>query len=146
MNLTVRIVARLSIIDPIAIAHSKAALSAVPPDRVLHEPGQHHRECGIESARIDPFRDCLNNVSAAPSPVAGRAVGVDGAEPMQDAGAVQKVVNQGVDGDHAGSDLLPEPHPVGRAEQERGQRHGQYFVGDAVNLAQRRDDCVPHLG
>ena len=31
-----------------------------------------------------------------------------GLEPCQDAGADQKVVHQGVDGDHAGADLVPE--------------------------------------
>jgi hypothetical protein len=146
VNLTVRIVARLSIIDPIAIAHSNAALGAIPPDRVLHEPGKHHRECGIESARIDPFRDCLNNVSAAAAPVACRAVGVGGAEPMQDAGAVQKVVHQRIDDDHAGSNLAPEPHPVGSAKQEGRQGHGQHLVGDAINFAQRRDEGSSHAG
>jgi hypothetical protein len=30
-----------------------------------------------------------------------------GAEPVQDAGAMQKVVNEGVDGNHAGADLAP---------------------------------------
>ena len=30
-------------------------------------------------------------------------------EPVQDAGAVQKVVNERVDGDHARPDLVPQP-------------------------------------
>ena len=68
------------------------------------------------------------------------------AEPVQDAGAVQKVVNEGVDGDHAGADLMPEPQLFGRSEQERGQGHGQHLVGDPVDVAQRRDEGVPHAG
>ena len=59
-----------------------------------------------------------NNVGAATGSVAGRAIRVIGLEPMQDAGAMQKVVNQGVDGDHAAADLGPEDHFLGSAEQK----------------------------
>ena len=38
VNLTVDIVARLAVIDAIAVADIEAALGAVPPDRVLDEP------------------------------------------------------------------------------------------------------------
>ena len=37
----------------------------------------------------------------------GRPIRVVGSEPCQDAGANQKVVHQGVDGNHAGANLLP---------------------------------------
>jgi hypothetical protein len=68
------------------------------------------------------------------------------AELVQDAGAVQKVVNQGVDGDHAAADLAPEPQLFRRSEQEGRQGHGEHLVGDAVDFAQRRDEGVPHAG
>ena len=71
MNLTVYIVARLAIVNAIAVAHSKPALGAVPPDRVLHEPRKHRRERGIEGARIDPFGHGLDDLRAAAAPVAG---------------------------------------------------------------------------
>ena len=91
VNLTVDVLARLSVINPVAVAHVEAAPGAVPPDRVLDEPGKHGRERRIEGAGIDPFGHGSNNVSAAAAPVAGRAIGMVGAEPVQDAGAVQKV-------------------------------------------------------
>jgi hypothetical protein len=47
VNLTVDILARLAVIDPVAVANIKAAAGAIPPDRVLDEPGKHHRERGI---------------------------------------------------------------------------------------------------
>ena len=83
VNLTVYIIARLAIVNAIAVAHSKAALRAVPPDRVLHEPRKHHRECRIEGARIDPFGHRLKDVSTAAAPVAGRPVGMGRAKPVR---------------------------------------------------------------
>jgi hypothetical protein len=38
---------------------------------------------------------------------------------------VQKVVNQGVDGDHGAADLVPEDHLLRSADQEGGQSHGE---------------------
>ena len=118
VNLTVYIRARLSIIDAIAVADVEAAPGAIPPDRVLDEPGKHRGERRIEGAGVNPFGHGFNNVSAAASPVAGRAIGMVGAELAQDAGAVQKVVNEGIDGDHAGPDLAPQPQPAWRSEQD----------------------------
>jgi len=124
MNLTVDILARLAVIDAIAIANIETAPGAIPPDRVLHEPGKHRGEGGIEGAGIDPFSHNFNDLSAAAAPVAGRAIGMVGAEPVQDAGAVQKVVNEGVDRDHAGANLAPQPQLFRRSEQDGGQGHG----------------------
>ena len=107
MNLTVDILARLAVIDAIAIADIEPALGAIPPDRVLDEPRKDRWKGGVERAGIDPFGHGFNDLGAAARPVAGRAIGVVGAKPVQDARAVQKVVNEGVDGDHAGPDLAP---------------------------------------
>jgi hypothetical protein len=59
-------------------------------------------------------------------------------EPGQDAGPVQKIMNQRVDGDHPAADLDPEAHVHGGVEQEGGQGHGEDLadflhvgVGDA---------------
>src|SRR3954467_11715171 len=99
VHLTVYIVTRLSIVNAITVTDSEAALRAVPPDRVLHEPRKHHWESRVEGARIDPIGHGCNDVRTAALPVAGRPVGVGRAEPVQNAGAVQKVVNERVDGD-----------------------------------------------
>ena len=124
MNLTVDIIARLAIVNAIAVADSKPTLGAVPPDRLLNEPGKHRRERRIEGPRVDPIGHGFNDFSAAASSVAGRAIGMVGAEPVQDAGAVQKVVNEGVDRDHAGANLAPQPQLFRRSEQDGGQGHG----------------------
>src|SRR5438034_5126167 len=105
MNLTVNVYTSISIIDAVAVADIEAALGAIPPDRVLNEPRKDRRERGVEGPGIDLFGHGFNDVGAAAAPVAGRAIGVIGVEPVQDAGAVQKIVNEGVDGDHAGADL-----------------------------------------
>ena len=53
-NLAVDVVARLPIIDPIAVADIEARLGAVPPDRVLDEPREWLRKARIELPGIDP--------------------------------------------------------------------------------------------
>ena len=123
MNLTVDVVTRLAVIDAVPIADIEPGLGAVPPDRMLHEPRKHRRERRVESPGVDPLGHSFDDLSAAAWPVAGRAIGMGGAETVQDAGAVQKVVNERVDGDHAGPDLRPQPQLLRRPEQERGQRH-----------------------
>src|SRR5260370_41993230 len=87
-NLTADILARLAVIDAIAIADIEAALGAIPPDRVLYEPGKDRGERGVEGAGIDPFSHNFNDLSAAASPIASLAIGVLRAEPDQDAGAL----------------------------------------------------------
>ena len=147
MNLTVDIVARLAIIDAIAVADIEAVLGAVPPDRVLHEPGKHRRERGIEGAGIDPFGHGFNDLGAAAGPVAGRAIGMVGAEPVQDAGAVQKVVHEGVDGDHAGADL--DARAAACSERRAGGRTRPWSAPCRRRRRPRRsgvDDGVPHSG
>ena len=58
-------------------------------------------------------------------------------ESCQDAGADQKVVHQGVDGNHAGADLAPEADTFRSGQQDAGQAHGQDLVRNAVDLAER---------
>ena len=107
-NLAIDVGARLPIIDPIAVADVEAGLGAVPPDRVLDEPWKRLRKLRIELPGIDLLGHGLYNVGAAASLVAGCTIRMIGVEPCQDAGADQKVVHQGVDGNHAGADLVPE--------------------------------------
>ena len=47
------------IINPIAVADIEAVLGAVPPDRVLDEPGKSLRKRWIELPGIDPLGDGL---------------------------------------------------------------------------------------
>jgi hypothetical protein len=72
--LAVEVRARLPIINPIAVADVEARLGAVPPDRVLNEPGKRLRKIGIEPPGIDPLGHGSYNVGAAAGLVAGRTV------------------------------------------------------------------------
>ena len=103
------VVAALAIIDLIAVANAEALLGAVPPDGVLNEPRERPGKPPVELSGLDLLGDRLDDVGAAARPVAGDAVRVVGPEPVQDPGPVQKVVHQGVDGDHAGANLEPAP-------------------------------------
>ena len=107
-NLAIDVRARLPIIDAITVADVEARLGAVPPDRMLNEPRKRLRKPGIEQPGIDPLGYGIYNVGAAASLVAGCTIRMIGMEPCQDTGADQKVVHQGVDGNHAGADLVPE--------------------------------------
>src|SRR5271166_1058064 len=93
-NLALDVVARLPIIDAIAVADVEAGLGAVPPDRVLDEPWKRLRKAGIELPGIDPQGHGIDNVGAAAWLVAGCAIRMVGLESCQDASADQKVVYQ----------------------------------------------------
>ena len=117
-NLAVDVRTRLAIINSIAVADVEARLGAVPPDRMLDEPRKRLRKIGIELPGIDPLGHGIDNVGAAASLVAGCTVRMVGAESCQDAGADQKVVHQGVDGNHAGADLVPEGQAFRGGQQD----------------------------
>jgi len=72
--LTIDVRARLPIINPIAVADVEAGLGAIPPDRVLDEPGKRLRKTRIELPGIDTLGHGLYNVGAAASLVASRTV------------------------------------------------------------------------
>ena len=64
----------------------------------------------------------------------------------QDAGADQKVVHQGVDGNRAGADFVPEVQALRGRQQDAGQGHGQDLVRDAVDLPERSNQSFPQSG
>ena len=146
MNLAIDVRARLPIINPIAVADVEARLGAVPPDRVLDEPRKRLRKPGIELPGIDPLRHGIYNVGAAASLVAGCTIRMVGLESCQDAGADQKVVHQGVDGNHAGADLVPEVQAFRGGQQDARQGHGQDLVRDAIDLPERSNQSFPQSG
>jgi hypothetical protein len=116
IDLTVDVVARLAIINAIAVADIEAELAAVSPDRVLNEPGEGLGERWVELPGIDLVGNGLNDLSTAALLITGRPIGMDGIEALQDPGPVQKVVHQRIDGDHAGADLVPERPVFGGAQ------------------------------
>ena len=85
-------------------------------------------------------REQTENASASARPVAALAVGMVGAQPPQDPGSVQEIMDQGVDRHERRADFEPQrPSPAG-AQQQGRQRHRQDLVRDAVDVAQRADD------
>ena len=127
-NLAIDVRARLAIINAIAVAHVEARLGAIPPDRMLDEPRKRLRKARIKLPSINPLRQLLYNVGAAASLVAGCTIKMLSIEPFQDAGADQKIVHQGVDGNHAAADLVPEVQAFRGAQQDGRQAHGQDLV------------------
>jgi hypothetical protein len=143
--LTVHIYARLSIINAIAITNVETALRTVAPDRVLDEPRKGFGKRRIELARIDAVGHGLNNVRTTACLVAGCAVGMVSPQTAQDAGSMQKIVNQGVDRDHARADLNPVLQFGRRTEQDARQCHSQHLVRDAVDSPERLNQSIAHL-
>src|ERR1035437_4357881 len=142
VQLAMSILAGVAVVNTVAVANVQIALGSVPPDRELHEPGKGLRECSVEGPGIDPGRDRPDNVGTASWPVAGGTIGMGGAEPMQDAGGVQKIVHQRIDGAHAGTDLSPAR--ITARQQQARQAHVQYLVEHAVHVAKRRGEAVAH--
>ena len=145
MYLTVHVCTRLAIVYAIAVADVEARLRAVSPDCVLNEPRKRLRKAAIELPGIDPLGHDIYNVGAAAGLVAGRPVRMVGLESCQDAGADQKVVHQGVNGDHAGADLVPEVPAFRGGQQDAGQGHGQDLVRNTVDLPEWSKEKFPQL-
>ena len=96
VQLAPHVCAPAAIVDLIAVADVEAGLGAVPPNRVLDEPGKRLGKRRIEPAGINPRGNVDQDVSAPTWPVAGRAIRMACREPIQDSGSNQKVVDQGV--------------------------------------------------
>ncbi len=64
------------------------------------------------------------------------------AEPAQDAGPMQKIVHQRIDGDHDGSGFGPENASRVSCQQETSECHRQHLVRDAVGVGERLDDSL----
>ena len=100
-QLAVPISALFSIIYAITVANVRGVGSAKPPNRVLHEPRKHFRKLPVKGAGVDLGCDRPNDLGTATRAIAGRAIAVRGTAIIKDAGAVQKIMDQGVDCDHA---------------------------------------------
>ena len=104
---TPHIRAPAAIIDLIAVADVEARLGAVPPDGAGDESGKRLRKPRIESAGIDGAGNVNKNVSAATWPIAGRAIRMASAEPVEDPGSMKEVVDQGIDDNETRPDGEP---------------------------------------
>ena len=129
--------------DPIAVADAKAILGAIAPDRTLHEPRKRLGEGPIELPSVDLGREKTENVSAPAGPIAPVAVRMGCAQPPQDPGSVQEIMDQGVDSHERRADFKPERPLIAGAEQHGRQRHRQDLVRNAVDVPQRPDHSFP---
>ena len=109
---------------------------------MLHEPGKVGGEGRVEAAGIDVTGDALKDLGAAGWRVAGGSIKVTRSEPPQDAGPMQKIVHQRIDGDHDGSGFGPENASRVSCQQETGERHRQHLVRDSVGVGERFDDSL----
>ena len=107
-QLAVPVVASAVVIDPIAVANVETVLGAIPPDRALHEPRKRRRKGRVELSRIDVRRDQVDDLCAAARTVAAVAVGMVGRQPLQNPGAIQEIMDQGVDGNEGCGGFGPE--------------------------------------
>src|ERR1035437_4189339 len=107
VHLAIAILAGVPVVNTVAVANVQIALGTEPPNGELHEPGKGLREGSVERPGIDPGRDGPDDVGTAGRPVESGPIRMVGAEPVQDAGAVQEVVHQRIDGDQAGADFGP---------------------------------------
>ncbi len=143
-HLTIDIAAAGVVVDAVAVAHVEPVLGAVPPYPVLHEPREGFSETRVELPGINPVSDHFNDIGAATASVATGAITVVGIEPAQNATANHKVVDQRIDGDHAGANLSPESHALGRSQQQDRQGHAEHFVRDPVNVSERVKQPFAH--
>jgi hypothetical protein len=104
---TPHIRAPAAIIDLIAVADVEARLGAVPPDCAGDEPGKRLRKLRIEPTGIDARGNANKNVSAATGPVAGWAIRMASAEPVEDSSSMKEVVDQGIDDNETRPDGEP---------------------------------------
>ena len=116
--------APVAVIELVAVANVEALLTAIPPNRELHEPGKYLRETAVELPSVDLAGDQPDNLGAAAWPVAARAVGMGGLEPSQDPGPVQEIVDQSIDRNQVDADFQPPRANVSGADQDTRQGHG----------------------
>src|ERR1051326_8478998 len=97
----------IAIIDVSSVANAGFALCAEPPERVLDEPREIRRESAIELPRIDRPRELVQNAFAPIRAITSRTECVPESVPEMDPGAMQKVMDKRVDGDHRPAGLSP---------------------------------------
>src|SRR5580704_16635867 len=115
-----RVLATPGIINPIGVADISTLLSTILPDGVLNEPWKAAGIAPAEFPRVDPISNHPNDVRATTRPVARDPVGVLSRKPAQDPGAVQKIVNQRVNGDQVGAHFMPVRPVLWGGKQNRG--------------------------
>ena len=112
--------ARLAVVNSVAIAQIETFRGAISPDGVLDKTRKYFWKARIEGAGIDPVCGTSNDLGTAAPGIAGRAIAMGNAAAFQNAGAVQEIVHQGVDSDHYLSGLEPNGPVIARSDQQAG--------------------------
>jgi len=111
---------RFAVVNSVAVAHVQFVGGAKPPERVLNKAREFLGKPRIERAGIDPCCDASDDLGTATSGVAGSPINVGCAATFQNAGAVQKIVHEGVDGHHGLTGLEPDGPLATRPYQQAG--------------------------
>ena len=108
----------LAVVDPVTVAGIETIVGAVPPDCGLHKAGKSGREGHIEFTSVDVISNRSHDAVTSSSSIAGRSVGMNRRKPMQNARAVQEIVDEGIDRNKVSSDFKPDRSPPAGAQQQ----------------------------
>src|ERR1700735_3455600 len=113
----VRILTGRVVGNAIAIADVEVALGAIAPDCMLNEPRKYCRKRGIELPRIDVCRNQSQNAGASEWAIAPVTVGMIRRKSPKDAGPMQEIMHERVDGDQAHADREPRAFTLSQGHQ-----------------------------
>ena len=91
-------------------------------------------KAGLNCASINVRGEQTENAGAPSRPVAPVSVRMIGAQPPQDPGSVQEIMDQGVDGHEGRADFDPQRPSLAGAQQQRRQGHRQDLVGHPIDV------------
>ena len=123
-QLAVVVLARFAVIDAVAIADVRAVGRAKAPNRVLYKPRKHLWKSPIKGAGVDLGGHGANDLGTAAVPIAASAIAMGSATILKDAGAMQKVMDQRIDGNHAFAGFKPMRPTLWGPKQQPGEGHG----------------------
>jgi hypothetical protein len=72
--LAVNVIARLAVVDAIAVTHAAAILRAIPPNRMLNKAGKYRRKARVELTGVDMAGNHLQNIGTITGLVAPRPI------------------------------------------------------------------------
>lgn len=127
------------VVNSVAIAQIEPFRGAISPDGMLDKPREYFWKVRIEGTGISPVCGTSDDLGTAAPGVAGRAIPMGNAAALQNAGAVQEIVDQRVNGDHVLSGLEPDEMLPAHPYQKAGQRHRQDLVGHAEHASEEAD-------
>lgn len=116
---TIVILARLAIVNAIAITDAKAVACAVAPNRVLNESRETLGKADAKASHVNMLADLANDLAASRWLVACRAIEVLCTKVCQYAGSMQEVMNERIDSDHPGAGRHPMRKFLRAGDQQR---------------------------